>query len=79
MLFIIPFLIVFELIHIFIYKTHENDLYQILSIPACPYRQGKYYSFVAYRIKLNVIFLLVMRICFIMSALIMAAFFELCF
>ena len=74
MLFIIPFLIVFELIHIFIHKTNKTIFIKFCLSMLVLIDKAKYYSFVAYHIKFNVIFLLVMRICFIM-----AAFFELYF
>ena len=75
MLFIILFLIVFELIHIFIHKTNKTFFIKFCLTVLVLIDKAKYYSFVAYRIIFNVIFLLVMRICFIMFALIMTTFF----
>lgn len=71
------FLIVFELIHIFIHKTNKTFFIKFcLSVLVLIDKANITHLL---HIILNVIFLLVMRICFIMFALIMTTFFELCF
>ena len=77
--FLLFFFYFLRLIHIFIHKTNKTFFIKFCLSVLVLIDKAKYYSFVAYHIKFNVIFFLVMRICFIMFALIVTTFFELCF